>query len=84
MMSRAHGQQELPCNSWVGKFLRNSGQCLNIKRQVGVLLWEHREWILRMASLYKTDIRQSDVRPEACGASFQTRRTQNICMLSHT
>ena len=26
----------------VGKFLRNSGQCLNVKRQVGVLLWEHR------------------------------------------
>ena len=37
-MSRAHGWQEMPCNSWVGKFLRNSGQCLNVKRQVGVLL----------------------------------------------
>ena len=52
-MSRAHGRQELPCNSWVGKFLRNSGQCLNIKRQVGVLLWEHRGWMLHMAFSYK-------------------------------
>ena len=52
-MSGAHGRQELLCNSWVGKFLRNSGQCLNIKRQVGVLLWEHRGWILRMAFSYK-------------------------------
>ena len=33
----------------VGKFLRNSGQCLNVKRQVGVLLEEHRGWMLRMA-----------------------------------
>ena len=28
-------------------------------------------------------IRQSDIRPEACVASFQTKRTQNICMLSY-
>ena len=54
-MSCAHGRQELPCNSWVGKFLRNSGQCLNVKRQVGVLLWEHRGWILRIASLIKIE-----------------------------
>ena len=52
-MSGAHGRQELLCNSWVGKFLRNSGQCLNIKRQVGVLLWEHRGWMLHMAFSYK-------------------------------
>ena len=56
MMSRAHGQQELPCNSWVGKFLRNLGLCLNIKRQVGVLLGEHRGWILRMAFSYNAKI----------------------------
>ena len=64
----------------VGKFLRNSGQCLNIKRQVGVLLWEHRGWILRMASLYKgrllwpsADCQMvQTIRPETCGASFQT------------
>ena len=31
----------------------------------------------------KTDIRQSDVRPEAFAAFFQTKRTQNICMLSY-
>ena len=37
----------------VGKFLRNSGRCLNIKRQVGVLLWEHRGWMLHMAFSYK-------------------------------
>ena len=41
--------------SQVGKFLRNSGQCLNVKRQVGVLLWEHRGWILRIASLVKIE-----------------------------
>ena len=128
-MSCAHGRQELPCNSWVGKFLQNSGQCLNVKRQVGVLLWGHRGWILRIASLIKIErqhnpsfllihivdstfhqpqagpplsperetccmlfhvltmwsqlfIRQT-IRPEACGASFQTIRTQNICMLSY-
>ena len=41
--------------SQVGKFLRNSGQCLNVKRQVGVLLLEHRGWILRIASLIKIE-----------------------------
>ena len=37
----------------------------------------------KIANIEKTDVRQSDVRPEACGASFQTIRTQNICMLSY-
>ena len=43
---------------------------LTSKGQVGVLLGEHRGWILRMATLIKG--RLSDNRPEACGASFQT------------
>ena len=30
----------------------------------------------------KIDIRRSDVRPEAYWTSFQTKRTQDICMLS--
>ena len=34
---------------------------LTSKGQVGVLFWEHRVWILRIASLYK-------VRPEAFAA----------------
>ena len=34
-----------PIGSYVGG--------LTSKGQVGVLLWEHRGWILRMASLYK-------------------------------
>ena len=33
--------------------------------------------------LMNQTIRQSDIRPEACVASFQTKRTQNICMLSY-
>ena len=92
--------------SQVGKFLRNSGQCLNVKRQVGVLLLEHRGWILRIASLIKiekqhnpsfllihivdstfhqADCRRSDSSDGQTGslrASFRTKRTQNICMLS--
>ena len=51
-----------PIGSYVGG--------LTSKGQVGVLLWEHRGWILRMAALIKG--RLSDNRPEACGASFQT------------
>ena len=48
---------------------RDSRVCaLTSKQQVGVLLGEHRGWILRIASLYK-------VRPEACWASFQTKKT---------
>ena len=29
----------------------------------------------KVCSREKTDVRQSDVRPEACGASFQTKKT---------
>ena len=43
---------------------------LTSKGQVGVLLGEHRGWILRMAALIKG--RLSDNRPEAFAASFQT------------
>ena len=52
-----------------------------------------RKWILHMAKnpgkrlektdIRNTDIRQSDFRPEAFAASFQTKRIQNICMLSY-
>ena len=51
-----------PIGSYVGG--------LTSKGQVGVLLGEHRGWILRMATLIKG--RLSDNGPEACGASFQT------------
>ena len=60
-----------PIGSYVGG--------LTSKGQVGVLLWEHRGWILRMAALIKG--RLSDNRPEAFAASFQNKRIQNICML---
>ena len=63
-----------PIGSYVGG--------LTSKGQVGVLLWEHRGWILRMAALIKG--RLSDNRPEAFAASFQTKRTLNICLLSFT
>ena len=80
-MSRAHGLQELPCNSRVGMSpIGSYVGGLTSKGQVGVLLWEHRGWILRMASLYKgrllwpsADCQMvQTIRPEACGASFQT------------
>ena len=48
---------------------------LTSKGQVGVLLGEHRGWILRMATLIKG--RLSDNRPEACGASFQTSEREH-------
>ena len=72
-MSGALGRQELPRNSRVsmspiGSYVGG----LTSKGQVGVLLGEHRGWILRMAALIKG--RLSDNRPEACGASFQTKR----------
>ena len=51
-----------PIGSYVGG--------LTSKGQVGVLLREHRGWILRMAALIKG--RLSDNRPEAFAASFQT------------
>ena len=41
------------------------GSALKIKRRGGVLLGEHRGWILRMASLY-------EVRPETIMVPFQT------------
>ena len=55
-----------PIGSYVGG--------LTSKGQVGAIPLElqGKGWILRIASLYKTDIRQSDVRPEVGGASFQT------------
>ena len=67
----AHGRQELPCNSRVsmspiGSYVGG----LTSKGQVGMLLGEHRGWILRMAALIKG--RLSDNRPEAFAASFQT------------
>ena len=62
-----------PIGSYVGG--------LTSKGQVGVLLGEHRGWILRMAALIKG--RLSDNRPEACGAFFQTKITLNISMLSY-
>ena len=51
-----------PIGSYVGG--------LTSKGQVGMLLGEHRGWILRMAALIKG--RLSDNRPEAFAASFQT------------
>ena len=59
---RLAGRQESCRDSWVC--------ALTSKWQVGVLLWEHRGWILRMAALIKG--RLSDNRPEAIAASFQT------------
>ena len=54
-----------PIGSYVGG--------LTSKGQVGVLLGEHRGWILRMAALIKGRLSDdSDVRPEAFAASFQT------------
>ena len=45
-------------------------QCLNIKRQVGVLLWEHRGWILRMASLIKIEKQHITVIPSDSHSGF--------------
>ena len=61
-----------PIGSYVGG--------LTSKGQVGVLLGEHRGWILRMAALIKG--RLSDNRPEVFAASFQTEITLNISTLS--
>lgn len=42
-----------------------------------------RQDLSKLADIPKTiDIRQSDVRPEAYWASFQTKRAKSICMLS--
>ena len=71
-----------PIGSYVGG--------LTSKGQVGVLLGEHRGWILRMAALIKG--RLSDTKNRkfffrlqtgSLWAFFQTKRTQNICMLSY-
>ena len=80
-MSGAHSRQELPCNSRVGMSpIGSYVGGLTSKGQVGVLLGEHRGWILRMAALIKG--RLSDNRPEAFAASFQTEITLNISTLS--
>ena len=53
-MSGAHGRQELPCNSRVGMSpIGSYVGGLTSKGQVGVLLGEHRGWMLHMAFLYK-------------------------------
>ena len=57
-----------PIGSYVGG--------LTSKGQVGVLLGEHRGWILRMAALIKG--RLSDNRPEAFAASFQTKKLRTF------
>ena len=65
-MSGAHGRQELPCNSRVGMSpIGSYVGGLTSKGQVGVLLGEHRGWILRMAALIKgrlSDNQTSDFR----------------------
>ena len=67
MMSGAHGRQELPCNSRVGMSpIGSYVGGLTSKGQVGVLLGEHRGWILRMAALIKgrlSDNQTSDRKP---------------------
>ena len=56
---------------------------LNVKRPGRCAPWGAQGVDTAYGSPYKGQtIRQSDVRPEACGASFQTKRTQNICMRS--
>ena len=66
-----------PIGSYVGG--------LTSKGQVGVLLGEHRGWILRMAALIKGRLSDdSSVRAEACGLPFQIIRlqTEHTSMLS--
>ena len=90
-MSGAHSRQELPCNSRVGKFLRNSGLWLNVKRPGRCAPWGAQGVDTAYGSSYKGQaIRHenlsgvlSDFRPEAFAASFQTKRTQNISILSY-
>ena len=63
-----------PIGSYVGG--------LTSKGQVGVLLGEHRGWILRMAALIKG--RLSDNRPEACGLSFRLKELRTFaCFPMH-
>lgn len=54
---------------------------LSGKKQVRELSRQDWREILNIPK--KIDIRRSDVRPEAYWASFQTKRTQNICMISY-
>ena len=49
---------------------------LTSKGQVGVLLGEHRGWILRMAALIKG--RLSDNRPEAGGLPFRLKTNAKL------
>ena len=69
---RLAGRQESCRDSWVC--------ALTSKWQVGVLLGEHRGWILRMAALIKG--RLSDNRPEAFAASFQTKKLRTFACFS--
>jgi len=57
-----------PIGSYVGG--------LTSKGQVGVLLGEHRGWILRMAALIKG--RLSDNRPEAGGLPFRLKELRTF------
>ena len=63
---RLAGRQESCRDSWVC--------ALTSKWQVGVLLWEHKGWILRMASLYKgqTVCRMQAIRHENLSGLLQT------------
>ena len=73
----AHGRQELPCNSRVGMSpIGSYVGGLTSKGQVGVLLGEHRGWILRMAALIKG--RLSDNRPEAGGLPFRLKNSEHL------
>ena len=62
---RLAGRQESCRDSWVC--------ALTSKWQVGVLLWEHRGWILRMTSLYKgqTVCRMQAIRHENLSGFLQ-------------
>ena len=63
--------QRLACRQ---ESCRDSCACaLTSKWQVGVLLWEHRGWILRMASLYKgqTVCRMQAIRHENLSGFLQ-------------
>ena len=79
-MSGAHGRQELPCNSRVGMSpIGSYVGGLTSKGQVGVLLGEHRGWILRMAALIKgrlSDNQTSDRKP--VGLPFRLKNSEYL------
>ena len=91
-MNKVHGRQELPRNSRVGMSpIGSYVGGLTSKGQVGVLLGEHRGWILRMATLIKADRLQnagyqtqkpfrfsSDFRPEAYRLSFRLKELRTF------